>query len=90
MPIRPMPGYILIEPAEAESTTTSGIILPETAWERPIQGKVLSVGADTEIKCPVEVGDVVIYKKWGGDELKVGDEEYKVVKFEDLMAVMEW
>lgn len=88
-------GYVLVEPGEAETKTASGIILPESAQEKPAQGKVVACGDDMVIeggkivKCPVEVGDKVVYKKWGGDEIKVGGMEYKLVKFEDLMAIIE-
>lgn len=88
-------GYLLVEPANAETRTASGIVLPESAQEKPAQGKVISVGPDIVLPngqvmmSPVKIGDVVVYKKWGGDEIKMGGVEYKLVKFEDLMAVME-
>lgn len=93
--IRPLAGYILVEPSGAEAQTASGIILPEASQEKPAQGKVLALGQDIYlpggqvIACPVRVGDIVVYKKWGGDELKVGGVEYKLVKFEDLIAIIE-
>lgn len=87
------PGYILIEPLEPETKTSSGIYLPESASEKPQKGKVLSVG-DTfitehgaTIKPPVKVGNIVIYKKWGGNEVKMEGKEYLFVKFEDILAV---
>ena len=93
--VKPLMGYVLIEPSEAETKTASGIILPESAQEKPAQGKVVSVGEDIYlpngqvIRVPVKVGDKVVYKKWGGDEIKVLGVEYKLVKFEDLMAILE-
>lgn len=92
--LRPLAGYVLVEPSEAETKTLSGIVLPETAQERPAQGIVVAVGPGIldmgrESMCPVQVGDRVVYKKWGGDELKLGGVEYKLVKFEDLMGVIE-
>lgn len=93
--IRPLMGYVLVEPSEAESKTASGLYLPETAQERPAQGTVVAVGEEwvldngKVITSPVKVGDTVIYKKWGGDEIKVSGQEYKLVKFEDLMAIIE-
>lgn len=87
------PGYILIEPLEAETKTSSGIYLPESASEKPQKGKVLAAG-DTlvteqgaQIKSPVKVGDIVIYKKWGGNEVKLQGEEYLFAKFEDILAI---
>ena len=96
--LKPTAGYLLIEPLEKEVKTASGIYLPDTAGEKPQKGKVLAVGpaqcADCkcdDCKCdsyvPCKVGDTVIYKKWGGNEVKVGNVEYMFVKFEDILAV---
>ncbi len=93
--IRPLMGYVLVEPSLAESKTLSGIILPESAQEKPAQGKVVSVGDSMVfdngkvLLAPVKVGDTVVYKKWGGDEIKISGVEYKLVKFDDLMAILE-
>lgn len=93
--IKPLAGYVLVEPVPAEAKTSSGIILPETARERPAIGTVLAVGDEMilengkTIKAPVSVGDKVFYKKWGGDEIKIAGEELKLVKFDDLMAIMQ-
>ncbi len=92
--VKPLMGYVLVEPSSAETKTASGLYLPETAQEKPAQGTVLAVGntlyeGGREIFCPVNVGDKVIYKKWGGDEIKMGGVEYKLVKFDDLMAIIE-
>lgn len=93
--IKPLAGYVLIEPAEAEKTTASGIILPESAQERPAMGIVLAIGDEQilengkVVKAPVKVNDKVFYKKWGGDEIKVGGKELKLVKFDDIMAIVE-
>ncbi|MGB6838715.1 MAG: co-chaperone GroES [Microgenomates group bacterium] len=92
--LKPTAGYLLIEPAEPEKKTASGIYLPETSEEKPLKGKVLAVGPDeiTEkgIKrtSPVKVGDVVIYKKWGGNEVKIEGKEYLFAKFEDILAIV--
>lgn len=93
--IKPLAGYVLVEPSEAETRTATGIILPESAQERPAIGTVLAVSDDLILengkllKCPVKVGDRVFYKKWGGDEIKVEGKELKLVKFDDLMAMIE-
>lgn len=91
--ISPAPGYLLLKPEEAETKTASGIVLPDSAGERPQVGKVLAVG-DSEITdsgakkdAPVKKGDRVVYKKWGGNEIKIEGEEYLFVKFEDILAV---
>lgn len=93
--IKPLAGYVLVEPAEAETKTSSGIILPESAQEKPAMGAVLSVGDEMvlengkTLKAPVKPGDKVFYKKWGGDEIKVDGKELKLVKFDDMMAIVE-
>ena len=93
--IKPLMGYCLVEPSSADTKTASGIILPESAQEKPAQGTVIACGEDMVLeggkvmKCPVKVGDKVVYKKWGGDEIKVNGIEYKLVKFDDLMAILE-
>ena len=91
--LKPLAGYVLIEPAPKETKTASGIILPESAEEKPQEGKVLACGSDAvedgkTIKCPVKAGDKVVYKKWGGNEIKVDGKELLLIKFEDLMAVV--
>ena len=93
--IKPLTGYVVVEPSAAESKTASGLYLPESAQEKPAQGTVVAISdaiileSGREIGSPVKVGDKVIYKKWGGDEVKVNGIEYKLVKFDDLMAVLE-
>ncbi len=93
--VKPLAGYVLIEPQEAETRTASGIVLPDTAQEKPQQGKVLAVGDDVvtdtgkKIPAPVKTGQIVFYKKWGGDEIKIEGQELKLVKFEDLMAIVQ-
>jgi len=91
--ITPLAGYALIKPEEAAEKTVGGLYLPENAQERPARGQVVAVGAPTyaegqELKAEFKVGDSVIYKKWGGDELKIDGEEFKLVKFDDVMAIL--
>ena len=91
----PTAGYILIEPQEVQTKTASGLYLPETAnAEKPQKGKVLAVG-DEEVlvdglkkQSPAKIGDIVIYKKWGANEVKENDKEYLFVKFEDVLAIV--
>lgn len=94
MKVKPLAGYILIEPVEAETKTASGIILPDTATQdKPSLGKVVEVGPakkhpqHTE-EPPAKKGDSVIYRKWGGEDLKLDNKELKLVKFEDVMAIV--
>lgn len=92
--LKPTAGYLIIEPLEAEEKTASGIYLPDTASEKPQQGKVLAVGPDEitdsgiKRKSPAKVGDIVIYKKWGGNEVKISGVEYLFAKFDDILAVV--
>lgn len=89
--IQPTQGYILLEPEQKQKKTSSGIYLPDSHDEKSQRGIVLGVGADEEKKkAPCKKGDLVIYKKWGGDEFKlgIGEKEYMFVKFEDIMAIV--
>lgn len=91
--INPAPGYVFVEPAQSQKQTASGIYLPDSHDEKPQHGTVLAVGeAITDhghkLESPVKKGDTVIYKKWGGNELKLGDVEYQFLKFEDILAVI--
>ncbi len=92
--IKPLAGYALIEPQDAEEITVAGIVLPDTVKEKPAEGKVIAVGdsikhPEYEEKAEFKVGETVLYKKWGGDEIKIGGKELKLVKFEDVMAILE-
>ncbi len=90
---QPMPGYVLVKPAESETKTASGIYLPNND-EKPQHGQVLACGASIwesgvkEVKCPVKKGDKVLYKKWGGNDVKIDDVEYQFLKFEDILATI--
>lgn len=92
--IFPAPGYILLEPQKKETTTASGIVLPENQQEKTQSGKVISVGdnyqTDYGIKkdSPCQVGNTVVFKEWGGTEYKQGDKSYLLVKFDDILAVL--
>ena len=89
--LKPMAGYVLVEPAQEEVQTASGIYLPENNDEKPQHGKVLACGGSViqegkEIACPVKKGAQVLYKKWGGNDVKIGEIEYQFLKFEDILA----
>lgn len=92
--IFPAPGYLLIEPSQQEKQTASGIILAEDDSDKPQHGKVLAAGAAIweegvkEIQSPAKVGQLVLYKKWGGNEVKIADIEYQFLKFEDILAIV--
>lgn len=89
--LHPTAGYILLEPVKLQKKTASGIYLPESHDEKPQEARALAVGQDTpKRKAPCKKGDRVIYKKWGGDEVKlgIGEKEYLFVKFEDILAIV--
>ncbi|HLC93594.1 MAG TPA: co-chaperone GroES [Patescibacteria group bacterium] len=92
--IKPLSDYVLIEPLEKETTTPSGIVIPDTAKEKPQQGKIKAVGPGrTEdgktVPMQVSVGQVVMYKKWGGTEVKQDGKDFLLVKEEDILAVVQ-
>ena len=86
---------IVVQPLEAEQVTASGLVIPDTAKEKPQEGKVLAVGPgrfdDKGARVPVDVqvGDVVLYSKYGGTEVKYSGEEYLVLSARDVLAVIE-
>lgn len=94
--MRPLFDNVLVKPLEAESKTTSGILLPDSAREKPQVGEIMAVGQgvmdDGQIvknSIIVKVGQKVMYKKWGGDEIKVNGEDWIMVKQSDILAVIE-
>ena len=89
MMIKPLADRVLIEPKEAETKTASGIYLPDTAKEKPQQGKVIAVGPGKKDE-PMEVkeGDEVLYGKYAGTEVTVEDKKYLIVKQSAILAVL--
>ena len=93
--IKPLEDRILVQANEAETTTASGIVIPDTAKEKPQEGTVLAVGQGrfddkgSRIPVDVKVGDTVIFSKYGGTEVKWGGEEYLVLSARDVLAVIE-
>ena len=89
MQIKPFEDRVLIEPEEvAESKSKSGIILPDTAKEKPRRGKVVEVGTDEELAEKIKVGDTVVYAKFTGDEIEVEDRKYLIISRSDILAVI--
>ena len=92
---KPLFDNVLIKPLQADTKTASGIYLPENVKEKPQVGEVVAVGPGKvhpkgEVgKMVVKVGDKVLYTKWGGNEVKVGNEEWKIVKQDDILAIVE-
>ena len=87
--IKPLADRVLIEPMEAETKTASGIYIPETAKEKPQQGKVVAVGPGTkDEKVTVKVGDKVLYGKYAGTELKLEGNDYLMMRESDVLAIV--
>jgi chaperonin GroES len=92
MDLQPLGDRLIVEALEEEETTVSGIVLPDTAKEKPQRGRVLAVGPGGRdedgnyVPLDVEVGDEVIYSKYGGTEVKVGTEEYLILRESDVLA----
>jgi chaperonin GroES len=84
--IQPLGENVLVEPMKADAKTASGIVLPDTSEEKPQEGMVIAIGDDKKIK--VKNGQKVIYSKYSGNEIKVGDKEYLLVKNEDILAIV--
>jgi chaperonin GroES len=95
MKIQPLSDRVLVEPVKEEETKKGGIIIPDTAKEKPQQGKVIAVGTgkvdDNGKKIPfsVKVGDKILMPKYGGTEVKIGDHEYQIMREEDILGIIQ-
>jgi chaperonin GroES len=95
MKIRPLHDRVLVEPLEAEDKTKGGIIIPDTAKEKPMEGKVVAAGAgargeDGKVqKLDVKVGDRILYGKWSGTEVKLDGKDLLIMKESDIMGIIE-
>lgn len=100
--IKPLFDYVLVRPVDGETKTPSGIVLPDTAKEKPQVGEIMAVGPGKNScgeeggcescqseKMVVQVGQKVLYKKWGGNEVKVGNEEWLIIEQKDIMAIVQ-
>ena len=93
--IKPLEDRIVVKPLDAEQTTASGLVIPDTAKEKPQEGEVIAVGpgrfnedGDERIPLDISVGDKVIYSKYGGTEVKYSGEEYLILSARDVLAVV--
>jgi len=93
--LKPLEDRIVVKPLEAEQVTASGLVIPDTAKEKPQEGQVLAVGpgrvddSGKRIPLDVSVGDKVLYSKYGGTEVKYSGEEYLVLSARDVLAIIE-
>jgi len=89
MQIKPFEDRVLVEPEEVEeSKSKGGIILPDTAKEKPRRGKVVEVGTDEELAEKIKVGDTVVYAKFTGDEIELEEKKYLIISRSDILAVI--
>lgn len=95
MKVRPLADRVLIKPLEGEEKTAGGIILPDTAKEKPMRGEVIAVGngriddAGKRIPMDVKAKDIVLYGKYSGTEIKIDNEEYLIMRESDVLAIVE-
>ena len=95
MNLKPLGDRIIIEPIEEEGTTASGIVLPETAKEKPMQGKVLAIGPGarkedgSRIAMDVSLGNTVLYAKYAGTEVKIDSKKFLILKETDVLAIVQ-
>ncbi len=94
MNLKPLGDRVIVEQSESEEMTKSGIVLPDTAQEKPQQGKVMAVGDGKyedgkKVPMDVKVGDKVIYSKYGGTEVKVEGEKYLILRQDDILAIIQ-
>jgi chaperonin GroES len=95
MKLKPLGDRVVVTPSKAEEKTKSGLIIPDTAQEKPQEGKVVAVGPGNlddqgkRVPVDVKVGDVVVYGKYSGQDFKFGDDEYKVLRADEIYAIVE-
>jgi chaperonin GroES len=95
MKLKPLHDRVIVEPEPAETTTPSGIVLPDTAQEKPLQGKVVAVGPGKRLEngklAPMDVKpkDRVLYGKYSGSEVRVDGKEYVILRADDILAILE-
>lgn len=94
MKLKPLGDRVIVEPMESEEKTKSGIVLPDTAKEKPQEGKVIAVGEGKltddgkRLSMDVKVGDKIIFSKYGGTEINLDDKKYLILSSEDILAVI--
>ncbi|CAN5231090.1 co-chaperone GroES [soil metagenome] len=95
--IKPLFAYVLVKPLKMDEVTASGIVLPDSVKEKPQMGEIMAVGDGESCECNtgsckvamvVKIGQKVVYKKWGGNEIKVQNEEWLLIEQKDIMAIV--
>lgn len=89
MKVKPLADRVLVEAKEAETKTASGLFIPDTAKEKPLQGTVIAVGPGTkDVTMEVKTGDTVLYSKYGGQEISVDGKDFLIMKQSDILAII--
>jgi len=86
--IKPLDDRVLIQAAVEEEKTVGGIIIPDTAKEKPRMGEVVAVGTDEDLQSIIKAGDKVLFAKYGGEEIKYEGVEYKIIQRSDILAIL--
>ena len=89
MKIKPLDDRVLVELVEEESKTASGLYIPDTAKEKPRLGKVIAVGTDEDLREKIKEGNQVLFAKYGGEEIDMNNQTYKIIQRSDILAVVE-
>ena len=95
MPVRPLEDRVLVKPAEKESKTDSGLYLPESSKERPVQGKVVAIGPGKRLEngkrgeMSIKIGDTVVYGKYAGSEVEIKGAEHLILRESEILGVIE-
>ncbi|MBU1097974.1 MAG: co-chaperone GroES [Bacteroidetes bacterium] len=89
MKIKPMDDRLLVQVDEEEMKTTSGIIIPDSAKEKPRMGTVVAVGTDVDLQEKIKQGNKVLFAKYGGEDISFDGQEYKIIQRSDILAVIE-
>lgn len=89
MKVKPLDDRVLVEPLASEEKTSSGIIIPDTAKEKPRTGLVVAVGTDEDLQEKIKVGNKVLFAKYGGDEIEMDGKDYRILQRCDILAIVE-
>ncbi|NOX66325.1 MAG: co-chaperone GroES [Chlorobi bacterium] len=88
MTVKPLDDRVLVEVTEETEKTSSGIIIPDTAKEKPRMGTVIAVGTDEDLQEKIKEGDKILFAKYGGEDITVDGNEYKIVQRGDILAIL--
>ncbi|GAB4297386.1 MAG: co-chaperone GroES [Ignavibacteriaceae bacterium] len=88
MKIQPMDDRVVVSLVEPEQKTAAGIIIPDSAKEKPVMGKVIAVGTDEDLKEKIKEGDTVLFARYGGEDVSLNGKDYKIIQRSDILAIL--